>query len=87
MLRSHGCEVEAGLAAIDGHGGFVVVHTHVGAQLDHETGLTDHDLVAVLQAGLVALLPVDERARGRPEVDDVDLVEARHFDHGVHARG
>ena len=59
----------------------------VGADLDDQAGLADHDLVAVLQPSLVALLSVDERAGRRAEIDDVDLIGSGHFDHRVHARG
>ena len=44
---------------------------------DDELGAAEDDLVARLQLGLVDLLPVDQRALGRAEIDDVDLARAR----------
>ncbi len=52
---------------------------------DDELGVAEHDLIARLQLGLVDLLPVDQRALGRAEIDDVDLARTGDLDHRVHA--
>src|SRR5262249_40588777 len=58
----------------------------LGADFHHDDGVAEPQLVTRLEPRLVHALAVDDRARRRPEIDDVDLVRARPLDYRVHAR-